>query len=319
MERAPDVAGVEFGATVAHPGVVDGLVAVASRAGEGEVERAGNCGFLPAGIRRSVLPGVARHHPRGASAVRAGQQPGRGHEVQAREAGGQPVHRIVEPCRRGAEVSVALGAMPDHAVQSVDGLVGDEPRQAGQSVPEQRRHHPVGEVLGHRFDRAARDARLVQTRRVAADDVAHRLPARVEAPVEPVGHREGMIVEPAKGDQRAGDHSFQHPAMGPARNQETLDGPAGRDAGSDHHRHRRGATEPAEPAGRRPVQPTFRQFDELAEPHHRMRYPPIEPRGITHSGIDEQRRQHDVKFEPGTTHGGGIRPQGIGRNQESTE
>ena len=318
MQAARDVGGAEPGAAVPHPGVVHGLVGIAPRAGDGDVQRTGHRGLLPAGVRRAMLAGVADHHPPCPASIRGGQQAGRGHEVQAREAGGQPVDQVVEPGGGRSEVPVALGPVADRAVQGVHRLVREEPRQSGDRVPEQGRRDPVGEVLRHRFDGAAGDPGLVQDRGVPAHDVTHRLAARGEALLEAPDHRAGMVVETAECDQGARDHRLQQPAEGPALDQEAVDRPRRRDAGACHHDHRRRAPEHAEPARRGRVQETFREPGQLAEHHHRMRHAPVEPRGIAGGRVDEQGRQHHVKFKAGSAHGGGITPQRAGQRQERT-
>ena len=316
MQTAPDVTGVEPGAAIAHPGVVDGLVGVASRAGDGNFQRAGDCGFLPAGIRRAVFAGIANHHPPCVTSIRTGQQAGGRHEVQPRKTGGQKVDQVIETGRGGAEVPVALGTMPDHAVEGVDGLVREEPRQSGDHIPEERRHHCIGEVFRHRFDGAANNPRLVQAGSVPAHHVAHRIAALVETLLQAAGHGAGMVVEAAEREQGACDHRLQHPAMRPALDQETVDRPGGRDARTHRHHDRRGAAEHAEPTRRRRVEDSFRELDELAEHHHRMGHTPVEPYRITRGGVDEQSHQDNVKLEAGSTHGGGIRPQQAGHHQE---
>ena len=53
----------------------------------------------------------------------------------------------------------------------VDRLVGEEPRQAEQQVPEGGRDHTVGIVLGTALDRRAGDAVAIERADVAANDV----------------------------------------------------------------------------------------------------------------------------------------------------
>ena len=319
MQAARDVGGAEPGAAIPHPGVVHGLVGIAPRTGDGDVQRAGDRGLLPAGVRRAVLAGVADHHPPCPAPVRGGQEAGRGHEVQAREAGGQPVDQIVEPGGGRSEVPVALGPVADHAVQGVHRLVREEPRQSGDRVPEQGRHNPVGEVLRHRFDGAAGDPGLVQGRGVPAHDMTHRLASLGETRLQAPGDRPGMVVEAAECQQGARDHGLQQPAVGPALDQEAVDRPRRSDAGAGHHDHRRHAPEHAEPGRRRRVQDTFRELGQLAEHRHRMRHAPVEPRRIAGGGVDEQGRQHHVEFKAGSAHGGGIRPQRAGQLQGSAQ
>ena len=67
------------------------------------------------------------------------------------------VQQIVEPRRRPAECPIARRFVPDHAVERVRHLVGEEPGQPEQQIPEGRRHDAVAEILGQAFDRGARD------------------------------------------------------------------------------------------------------------------------------------------------------------------
>ena len=62
------------------------------------------------------------------------------------------------------------------------------PGKPSKREPEGRRHDAVGGVLGEAFERGARDARLIERLRIAADDAADRAPALSSEHVEPVRH-----------------------------------------------------------------------------------------------------------------------------------
>ncbi len=115
---------------------------------------------------------------------------------------GQQIGEVVETRRRPAEGAVMRGRVPDHAVERIRHLVGEEAGQPEHQVPEYRRDHPVAEILGQAFDRGARDAMRVEAPRVAADDVPHRVatgsePALAQRP----GDLGDVLEEAALGDK----------------------------------------------------------------------------------------------------------------------
>ena len=57
----------------------------------------------------------------------------------------------------------------DHGIQRVDRLVQHTERRAADQHEHQRRHHAVGQVLRHGFDRRLDDALLGQRGGIAAD------------------------------------------------------------------------------------------------------------------------------------------------------
>ncbi len=63
--------------------------------------------------------------------------------------------------------------MADHRIRRVQHLVGKQSRQAEDGIPERRRHHAIGEILGKAFDRRAADGRLVQSLGIAPDDAGN--------------------------------------------------------------------------------------------------------------------------------------------------
>ena len=64
---------------------------------------------------------------------------------------------------------------------------------------------PSEKFSAETLDRGARDARLVERVRIAADDHPDRAAALVEAPIEPVGDRADMGVETALRRQARGE------------------------------------------------------------------------------------------------------------------
>ena len=135
---------------------------------------------------------------------------------------------------------MAIGLVADHAVGGVDRLVGDGAGKTGSGHPEQRRDHPVGEVLCKAFDRGAADACFGQVARVSSDDHRHRLPpgldtARLESPND----GDDMAVEAALRQQaRAQDAAHQG-------GQERLQQEAGREGDREKQKDGRDAANPA--------------------------------------------------------------------------
>ena len=116
------------------------------------------------------------------------------------------IDEIVEPRRRPAKRLIALGAMPDHGVGGVDGLVGDQSGQPQQRQPEHRRHHAVGKILGAGFDRGPAYAGFVQLFGIASDDHRDRFPRAGEPAFgERRAHRGDMLVEASLRDEDRGD------------------------------------------------------------------------------------------------------------------
>ena len=91
------------------------------------------------------------------------------HSAASRDAG-----RLTRSSSRAAaqpKARVALVLVADHAVGGVDRLVERAADEAAERGPQDRRDDAVGEILRQALDRRARDARLVQRLRIAADDL----------------------------------------------------------------------------------------------------------------------------------------------------
>ena len=206
--------------------------------------------------------------------------------------------------------------MPDHAVERVGHLVGEEARQPQEQIPERRRHDAVAEVFGEALDRGAGDAVRVEARRVAADDVPHRLPpGREPAPVERESHRGHMVVEAALGDQHGDQQDLDRGAKKAAAAQ-PLDREPERSGEPDQHDDSDDAANPARGfAADLAVELAVEKRDGAAGQHDRMRDPAEHPGHVAEERIDGEAgdEQQQRIGGDGRVHGGGSLGRGQGR------
>ena len=290
-EGAADVGRPRLGAAAAHPGVVDHLALIAARSREPEPQRPRHRRLGPAGVGRAVAGRVLEQGAKGVFCV-AAQRCRREAQEGAREPRRDQVDGVVEARRGPAELGVGGVAVADHAVGGVDCLVGGEPRQAEEGVPERRRHHAVGEVLGAGLDGGAAHRRLIQGLGIAAHDMGDGpAPGAEAAALERPGHRRHVVVKAALGNERAGERRLHQPAQG------VCAGAPGEDEGdrARHHRHQHqgegAAGPPRRRARRRPVEAPLERRHQPAHGRRRMGQATVEPAGIAERGIEGQRQQ----------------------------
>ena len=219
----------------------------------------------------------------------------------AAETRGGKVEQIVELRRGPAEGGVALGAVADHAVGGVGGLIGGHAGQAEKQAPDGRGHHTIGEILGEAFDRGTGDARLIEIGRVAADDLGHRLAAGLNATrLEGIGNRGDVLIEAAARDQRARDE-HQHQEGKEARQQrqrQALDPHRGGGACSDNGAKRERPVEAPPRLGHAwRVEASIECIDQRAHPHHRMLDATEEEGGIAEARLHQKRADDDDGVE----------------------
>jgi hypothetical protein len=287
-------------AAVAEPGVVHHLAGIAARPREGEVERAGGRRLRPAGIGRAVLPGVAQHDAEGGANLRLRRGEGGGGEERAAEPGRDQVQDVVEPRRRPAEADVARRGVADHAVERVDRLVDEDPRQSEERVIEDRRHHAVAEILGQRLDGGAGDAVFVEALRVAADDMAdRRAPGDQSLAVERLAHARHMVEETALRQQYGDEQNLDRPA----------EGEAAQDRGEHEPEHRRcchqrrdcqdAAHQACPLVAPLAVEMAVEPIDGAADQRHGMRHHLEKPRQIAQRDVQGEGREQQKQLEPG--------------------
>ncbi len=212
-KRTPNVGRGRLGPAVSKPRVVDNDLAVMTWPEQGEVERASNGRFRPATIGRAVAGMVTPHDPPGHRGCSVGYERCSGDDQHAGNAGGDQVDQIVKTGRSPAEGAIAIIAVPDHAVEGVDHLVGEQSRQSGGQIGKRRSDDTIAEVFGQRFYSGAGDRIFVETLRVAADDVSDRIasagkPGRLKADCDP----SDMVIEAPLGNQYRDEDAFQDPA-----------------------------------------------------------------------------------------------------------
>ena len=176
--------------------------------------------------------------------------------------------------------------MADHAVEGVDGLIGQHARQAEQHIPKERRYNAIAQVLGNRLDRRTRHTRLVETVRVAPDNMGCRRAPRLEVVfLQAKRHGPRGIVQAAIAQQSAGDERFHGPAAGEGAH---APGECPADACAQRHdKDRHTGTNP----GRATVKTHIEGGDKMPNHHHRMRNPAIDWRRIANQPIQRQRQQ----------------------------
>ena len=110
--------------------------------------------------------------------------------------------------------------MSNHAVGGVDRLIERAADETAERGPQDRGDDAVGEILRQALDRRARDARLVQHIRVAADDVRDRDAPLIETGVESFGHRAHVDREAALRRQARGEKGERGKTERPGRDAE---------------------------------------------------------------------------------------------------
>ena len=202
VQSAPDVLRGRARATATDPRVFDHRVAVAPRTSERGAKGAGHRRLGPTGVGRAMLARVAHYASHRLDGLRMGGEYRGERDDRGGQACRQEIDGVVEPSRGGAECAIARRAVPDHTVEGVDHLVGDDSRQTEQYVPEHRRDDAVGKVFGAALDCAPGDAVLIESFRVAADDARNRSAALCEpALVERAGDRTHVSVKAALGEK----------------------------------------------------------------------------------------------------------------------
>jgi hypothetical protein len=275
--------------SAAEPRVVCDPVGIDARAGQRQTERAGHRRLRPAGIRRTVLAGVAQHRDKAPHRPRVADEQRRRGKQEAAEPRRHEVQQIVEARGRPAECAITLRAMPDHAVERVRHLVGEEAGQTADQVPEDRRADAVAEILGEALDRGARDAVPVEAYRVAPDDMADRRAPGLEAAIAQ-RQRDGgdMQKQAALRHQNADQQRFDQRAHRPAAAQ-CLDEPADRGGAADQHKHGHNAALAADPLGALlPVQLALDGRDCPPGEHDRMRQKSEYARHVAEQRVDRQ-------------------------------
>jgi len=188
----------------------------------------------------------------------------------------------------------------DHAVQRIDRLIGQQPRQAAQQEPEQGRDNPVGKIFGQGFQCGARHAGLIQTGRVAAHDMADRTAPVVERPGQApsdIGH---MIMQAAARNKDGPDNAGDDPAMF-RHGAEPGDHAAGACADPDGDRHQRRAQDDLQGwamAGKSSwAQPRLKRGNQAADPDNGMGYAGIEKFRVAEQQIQREGQENRLNAE----------------------
>jgi adenosylcobyric acid synthase len=314
-ERAEDVRGRGAGAAVAEPGIGDDALPIAARPGQGQTERPGHRTLRPAGVQRPVLAPVAQHDRHGMARTTSGGKNRGGGDKEPAEPGRHQVQAIVETRRRPAEGAVAPIAVPDHAVEGIRHLVGEEKGQPADEIPEHRRHDAVAEVFRQALDRRAGDAMGIEARRIAADDMAdRRAPGGQSAGIERPGDGGDMLVEAALGEED-GDHQHFDDGAGSRAAAQELDGEPEERGAARQYCHGDDAAAAARGfAANLAVELPVAKGDGAAGERHRMRHPAEQGRHVAERGVDgEAGDEQQQRIGSGRDHGGASLGRGCGR------
>ena len=216
--------------------------------------------------------------------------------AQARYRPGQPgwdqVDEIVEPRGRPAEGAISGRAVADHAVHGIDGLVDEHSRKPEQNVPERRRHHRVGEVLGARLDRRAGDAMLVELPDIAADDVGDLSPAGLDAAVaQRLANPMDVPEQAALRQQRDHHRQLQQPGKRHISGEPCHAGAGGGGKRADQHDKQDPAPAPFGLGPILPVELAVEPADHDADQPHRMRQPRQRSASLAQHRFQRQCRQ----------------------------
>src|SRR5690606_3048166 len=106
-QSAQDVAGDEVGLAGAEAGEIDQFAIIEAGAAQLEAEGAGEGGFGPAGIGGFVLARISDGGGPGGAGAGMGRDEASSGDKHGGEAGGEPVHQIIELGGRPAVIAVA--------------------------------------------------------------------------------------------------------------------------------------------------------------------------------------------------------------------
>src|SRR5215469_15136993 len=210
LQCAYDLGTSRAGAAVAEPRIGDEPLRVAARPRQRQAERPRHRALRPARIWRAMLAPVAQHDRQRSPRPAVPRERCRGGQEEPAGESWNGIENVVEARRRPSEAAVARGAVTDHAVECVRHFVCKEPWQAGQEVPKDRGNDAVAEIFRETFDRGPRNATLIKTRRIAADDVSDRAAAtRQPAGLKRGSHGGDVFIQTALRDEHADQHRFE--------------------------------------------------------------------------------------------------------------
>ena len=181
--------------------------------------------------------------------------------------------------------------MADHAVRRIGGLVEEQARETEKRIPEGRRDHAVGEILGTGFNGSAADAMHIEAVGVATDNLGHRSTSGLQARVERVRDGADVQTEAALRQEDGHHHCLGEPAPGQGQKGPRHCPAEARRAAEENCRS--GGSPGAACAWRRRivVHPTIESLDSPAEQNDWMRQPPPEPGRIPDQCVDHQGEQ----------------------------
>ena len=232
-----------------------------------------------------MLRGVAAEGLQGCAGVGALGEGGGEDDPEGGEAGGGEVDEVVEAGGGPAEALVAGGAVADHAVGGVDGLVEGDAGEAEEGAPEGGGGDAVGEVLGEAFDGGAGDVWRLEGFGVAADDFRDGVAGFGEADLQCLGDGGDVVVEAALGEEGAGEKGEEDLA-GKA---ERAGGGGEEDGGECGCGEEEGQGESAGgPGGRGLVEVAVEGGDEGADPYDGVADAAEEGAGVAYGGFDEE-------------------------------
>ena len=145
------------------------------------VEQRGQCSLRPSAVGRSMLRPIAKQ--KGEPRTTRPSTSHREHQERG-ETGGNVVGDVIDAGCPAAEGTIALRAIAYHRVEGVHGLIDQHPGNAQQSIPKERGHHAVGEVLGERFQRRRAHLLCCESPSVASHDTGHLPSSVVQAAVQ---------------------------------------------------------------------------------------------------------------------------------------
>src|SRR5215472_2621148 len=238
LECAYDIGASRAGAAVAEPRIGNEPLRVAARPRQRQAERSRHRALRPARIRRMMLAPVAQHDSQRMPGPAVLHEHCRGGEEEPAGESWNSIENVVEARRRPSEAAVARGAVADHAIERICHFVCKEPRQAEQEVPKDRSDDAVAEIFRETLDRGPRDAMLIETRRIAADDVPYRLAAAPQSvDLKRDSYGGDVLVQTSLRDEHADQYRFERRSYETAAT-DSLDDQAEQRGTADQHDNR---------------------------------------------------------------------------------
>jgi hypothetical protein len=251
-----------------------------------------------------MVSGVTQHGGDSAAGISHWHKDCSGYQDYSSQPRGGEIHHIVQLCGGAAKGKIPLGLMSDHTIHGVDGLVDKQTGESEQCIPENWRHHSVGEILGAGFHRRAGHSTFIERIRIAADNMADGATSRGKAAcLQGQLHFAHTGIQAALGYQRHHGKYLQQPAMGDIMGDPGNGVTSSGGQGHHHHHHQKAANKARLFTARFLVEAALYGAHKLSGEHHGVWHDAEQKRHAAHHSFH---RKGDKKQEQEMWIGKGI-------------